>query len=260
MTSFLAIGVVGWIAGGLVNYLANTLPRWRKFVHPSCVVCGAKMSWLRTLLWFDNCSSCGSRGSQWHQWRARITQLVFTGAALWMWQSPPPRLGFWTGFLLLIYFGVVIVIDLEHRLILHPVSLAGVGLGLLIGISINGPMDTLFGGLAGFGSMFGIYLLGFLFIHLVSFWRGQKIEEEALGFGDVALSGVLGLMLGWPVIVAGLLMAILLGGLASLLFIVSHLIRRRYLSLVALPYGPFLVASSMFLLYFPSAFLKLLPR
>ena len=257
MASILITGLVGWIAGGLVNYLANTLPRWRKLVHPVCIVCGSNMSWLNTILWFDICSTCESRENPRHLWRARITQVVFSGAAIWLWQSPPPRLGFWAGLLLLIYFGVVIVIDLEHRLILHPVSLAGAGLGLLLGIWINGPRDTLFGGLAGFGTMFGLYLLGFLFTRLASSLSGKKIDEEALGFGDVVLSGVLGLLLGWPVIVAGLLIAILLGGLAGLLFIISHLVRRRSLSFEALPYGPFLVASAVFLLYFPSVFLKL---
>ena len=37
-------------------------------------------------------------------------------------------------------------------------------------------------------------------------------EDVALGFGDVHLSGILGLLLGWPGITGGLFVAIILGG------------------------------------------------
>jgi len=43
---------------------------------------------------------------------------------------PPKELGFWLGFFLLIYLAVVLIIDLEHRLVLHPVSYFGVALGV----------------------------------------------------------------------------------------------------------------------------------
>ncbi len=39
--------------------------------------------------------------------------------------------------IVLIYFGIITVIDLEHRLILHPTSLAGAVLGLIVGTFIH---------------------------------------------------------------------------------------------------------------------------
>jgi len=159
-------------------------------------------------------------------------------------------MGYWLGMILLAYLGVVTVIDLEHHLILHPVSLAGVILGFGIGIWLHGLRATLLGGLIGFLGMLSFYYLGILFVRLSARLRGQSIgEDEGIGFGDVNLSGVIGLLLGWPGILAGLLLAILLGGIASLLYLLFMITVRRYQPSLALPYGPFLAASAIILLY-----------
>jgi len=149
----------------------------------------------------------------------------------------------------LVYLAIVAVIDIEHRLILHPVSIVGAGLGLLIGIWLRGWSQTLIGGAAGFGMMLLLYYLGDWFARWLARKRGQDLEEVALGFGDVNLAGVLGLMLGWPGIVAGLLLAILLGGAVSLLIIASQVITRRYTPFTAIPYAPFLILGFIILLY-----------
>ena len=92
--------------------------------------------------------------------------------------------------------------------------------------------------------------LGVLLALGLARWRGESGEEEALGFGDVNLSGVLGLMLGWPVIVLGLVLAILLGGAVSLVYLLLMLVLRRYRRYAAIPYGPFLVAGAVILIFF----------
>ena len=113
--------------------------------------------------------------------------------------------------LVLTYFGVIIVIDLEHRLILRPTSLVGAILGLVVGTYIYSKEysllmsigQSLFGEFVGFGIMFLLYKFG----ELVARYRARKLEasgqaddeEEALGGGDVYLAGILGLMMGWPV-------------------------------------------------------------
>ena len=157
---------------------------------------------------------------------------------------------------LIAYLGLVTIIDIEHRLILHPVSLFGAILGLFIGVSLHGLQSTLIGGLAGFGIMLGVYFLGLLFLRLSERWRGKRAgENEAIGFGDVNLSGIIGLLLGWPGILAGLVLAILLAGAISLIYLILFLaIQRKYKPGLALPYGPFLVASTILLLFFKSAF------
>jgi leader peptidase (prepilin peptidase)/N-methyltransferase len=87
--------------------------------------------------------------------------------------------------------------------------------------------------------------------------KGQPVNDVALGFGDVNLSGVLGLILGWPVILIGLVVAVLIGGIVSLIYIVVKLITRKYEAFMALPYGPFLVLGAVLLIYFRNLVIKL---
>jgi leader peptidase (prepilin peptidase)/N-methyltransferase len=163
------------------------------------------------------------------------------------------------GFILLTYFCLVAVIDIEHHLILHPVSILGAGLGFMAGVWLHGVKSTVLGGAAGFGIMLSLYILGALILRLIAQFRNQALEdEEGLGFGDVNLCGVLGLILGWPGISGGIILAIILGGLASLIYLVGMLITGRYRSFMAIPYGPFLVMSTIILLFFSTSMVSLL--
>ena len=60
-----------------------------------------------------------------------IVEVFFIVASVFISYSPPNKLGYWLGMVVLAYFGVVVLIDLEYRLIMHPVSLFGAVLGLL---------------------------------------------------------------------------------------------------------------------------------
>lgn len=191
------------------------------------------------------CRSCGSPRS----WRSYPVQAVLLIATLYMWVDPSKRLGFWLSFILLIFLAVVFVIDVEHRLILHPVSLTGAVLGLGIGIYLHGLTTTLIGGAVGFGSMLVLYYLGEVFTRYMSKRRGEQIDEVALGFGDVNLAGIIGLLLGFPLVIFGLLFAILVGGAFSLLLVLVMLFRRKYQAFTAIPYGPFLILSVLYALY-----------
>ena len=156
---------------------------------------------------------------------------------------------------MLVYLGTVIVIDVEHHLILHPVSLVGAFLGFWIGILLHGLRATIIGGVVGFGAMLAFYLLGIAFVRFSARLRGQPIQEsEGIGFGDVNLSGVIGLLLGWPGILAGLLVAIILAGAVSILYLIFMLTKRLYHSGLTIPYGPFLAGSAIILLYLKDIF------
>lgn len=167
--------------------------------------------------------------------------------------------------IVLTYFGIITVIDLEHRLILHPTSLFGAILGWIVGAYIYSKADgllvgagkSLLGGLFGFGVMFVIYKLG----ELVARYRARRMqaagqaddEEEAFGGGDVYLAGVLGLMLGWPLILFGLTYGVLVGGGISILTLISMVFAKRYADnalMTFIPYGPSLIIGSLYALFF----------
>ena len=187
-----------------------------------------------------------------------VVEIIFIAASAYISYSPPVKIGYWLGMIVLAYFGVVVLIDLEYRLIMHPVSIFGAVLGLIVGILRVGWLRAVVGGVVGFGIMWMLYLLGVLIIKIVNRKRSQAVNDVALGFGDVNLSGVLGLMLGWPLVFVGLVVAVLLGGFVSMIYIIIKLITRKYNAFMALPYGPFLVVGAVILIYFPDLVIRLI--
>ena len=244
--TFIFACIFGWLAGAIVNYLSDILPVRRMLGVPLCLNCGDKLAIINYLFWPRRCHHCGTSRLP----RTLLVEFLFVILSVYLWFFPPESLGYPLGMILLIYFGVVTVIDIEHRLILHPVSIVGAVFGFALGVHLHGIRETLLGGIAGFGIMLGLYYLGFIFVRFMSRKRGLEITEVALGFGDVNLSGVIGLILGWPGIIAGLIFAILIGGFISLFYLLIKVLRKQYRSDLALPYGPFLVASVVLLLYF----------
>lgn len=237
----------GFLAGWLVNYLSDVLPTLRKLSRPVCSHCGATINWQDYFL-LRACRECKRTRS----FRTPIVIVSAIAISVALSISSPPKLGYWLSLLLLTYFGVVMVIDLEHRLILHIVSLVGAGLGLVVGILNNDLFITLVGGFAGLGIMLLFYFFGTLFARYRARKLGVDDGEEALGFGDVLLSAVIGLMLGWPLITRALIIAILAGGLVSVVIILVLSAMRRFESMnVFTAYGPYLVLGAVLLLFFP---------
>jgi leader peptidase (prepilin peptidase)/N-methyltransferase len=62
------------------------------------------------------------------------------------------------------------------------------------------------------------------------------------------LSGVLGMLLGWPGIAAGLVYTIFLGGIGSLVVILYLVLRKKFKAFTAIPYGPFLLLAAALLI------------
>jgi prepilin signal peptidase PulO-like enzyme (type II secretory pathway) len=253
--------VLGWLAGLFINYVSDVLPFTRHFSPPACTACQAPFSW-KDYLTFRSCQHCGKRRGL----RTWLVQILTVAAFIYIWQFPSKQLGVFLGMIVFIYFAIITVIDLEHRLILHSTSLVGAVLGLIVGTYINSRINdqgiliglgkSLLGGLIGFGVMFLLYQLG----TLVARYRARKLqnagqaddEEEALGGGDVYLAGVLGLMVGLDFVGFALAWGIILGGLVSILFILSLLLRRRYSNaamMTFIPYGPYFIISAAYLLF-----------
>lgn len=244
--------LAGWFAGVLINYVSDVLPAQRKFVRPFCLNCEQQQSWLNHFIWPRRCQYCGQRRSL----RTWVVELLAILCAAWLYLQPEPVLGFWSSFLLLIYFGVVVVIDLEHHLIMHPTSIIGGILGLIVGSLYHGVWATLLGGLAGFGVMLVLYILGALFARFVVRRSQSGFNDEALGFGDVILGGILGLILGWPAIIAGLFFSIILAGVISLIYLTISFFARKYKAFTFIPYGPFMVIGAAALIFFNQYFVN----
>lgn len=245
--------ILGYACGMLVNYLSDVLPARRRLAQPLCIHCGHEMGSVNYFFWPRRCDQCGKRRDIW-TW---VVEVSFAIIVAWLWQTAPEKLGFWGSLILLVFFGVVVVIDMRYRAILEPVSIFGAVLGLAVGSYLHGIPAALGGGALGYGIMFLLYKLGEVFVRLMNKRRSEPVDDVALGFGDVNLSGVLGLVLGFPGIVVGLVLGALLGGAISLIYLIVRLLQGKYRSMDALPYGPFLIAGAVLLLFFPGFLLSI---
>lgn len=100
---------------------------------------------------------------------------------------------------------------------------------LVLGISV---LTAAWGGLL-FAAIGGALLWGSFFVVMI-------IYPAGMGFGDVKLAGLLGIVLGWlglEYLVVGVFAAFLLGGLSGLVLMLARRANRR----TSIPFGPFLL-------------------
>jgi leader peptidase (prepilin peptidase)/N-methyltransferase len=239
-------GILGLFASLLINYLSDVLPTQRKLARPACQECGNIFDWRDYLLMIP-CRKCGKPRS----WRTYIVLVAGIVISIAMWLSRPAWMEYWLAILIATFLGLVIIIDIEYRLILHVVTIAGSVLGLVTGLSRFSGARTLLGGLSGLLIMLVLYGLGVLFARIRARKLGVDDGEEALGFGDVTISGVLGLMVGFPNIFYGLVTGILFAGIFSILLILSLVLRKKFESAaIYIAYGPFLILGSVIYIFF----------
>jgi prepilin signal peptidase PulO-like enzyme (type II secretory pathway) len=242
------IGVIifGWFSAGIINYISDSLPQQGRLDVTVCKNCGNKRSYFDILL-LKECSSCQFKPGK----RTWLTQIIIPILFEYLYLFTPSSLGFPLSCLLIVIFSIVFVIDVEYREIYTVITLSGAMVCLLCGWKLHGIMITLWGGAAGYIIMLVLYLLGIVFNRTMEKIKKIEMNEVALGFGDVTLSGVLGLVLGWPGIVAALVQAILFGGIfAGGILLVSRM-RRNYQPFMAIPYAPFLIIGASILLFHP---------
>lgn len=244
---YFVLVVAGYLTGVAVNFIVEWFYRRRQFLDRAWGPEIQQIGWVRFLIW----PFIAQSRSLAHKVRIVLVELIFMFLTPWLWVNPPEKVAFWWGLPVLVYFAVVVVMDIEYRVVLHPVSIAGALLGFLVGITRLSLGESLLGGAIGFLTMFALYKFGEFFMRWVNRRRGDVIDEVALGFGDVNMAGVIGLFLGWPAIVGGLLFAIFAGGGFSLVFLIVSLFLRKFRAFAALPYAPFLALAAIAMLFFP---------
>lgn len=255
----LLYAALGFAVGIFLNLCADQLPRWRRLQkRPFCPTCDQTWPWWAgsgTLAYVTGkatCEQCGTRMS----WRHPLVELGTAAlfAFLWARYGASPLLIPYT--LYAVIFVLVVVIDLEHRLILNVVMYPAWILALVASFFHPTPYFyrlALVGGLVGFGLLYLVYLCGLLFVKAVSRARGRDLNTIAFGFGDVRLGAFIGLILGFPDVLSAIFLAVLLGGVGGLLYwLIRAVILRRYSMFTAIPYGPYLVLGAMAVLFLGS--------
>ena len=244
------VGILGLLVGSFLNVVAYRLPIGKSVVAPpsACPKCGEHIKpWdnVPVVSWLvlrGRCRHCAEPISARYPLVELTTGLLFAAAAFRFSQPldiPAPALAA-TAVLLLayLYFAaisvVLTVIDIDsHKLpnlIVLPSYIVVAAL-LLIASVIYGDFSQLLRAAIGGAALFAAYLIMAL------------VYPGGMGFGDVKLAGVIGLLLGflgWGTLVVGAFSAFLLGGL----FGIALLVLRRANRKSGIPFGPWMLAGA----------------
>ncbi|TFC91456.1 A24 family peptidase [Cryobacterium sp. TMT4-31] len=245
-------GGFGLLIGSFLNVLIFRIPAGRSFVSPpsSCGSCAARIrpwdnipvvSWL---LLRGRCRDCAAPISP----RYPLVELgtaIFFGIVTWWALSEVPMA---TGYRPVLAFGLTLIaflylaavsvalamIDLDTHTLPNRIVLPAyiVGSALLTSAAIlSDQSQRLIPAAAGCVVLFSLYLLMAL------------LYPGGMGLGDVKLAGVLGLYLGWlgwDALAVGAFGAFLLGGLFSLVLILTRKANRDS----GIPFGPWMLAGA----------------
>ncbi|NWF68653.1 MAG: prepilin peptidase [Chloroflexi bacterium] len=267
------VGLLGVLAGGLVNILADDLPQRRAPRLPRYPdgTLRPALAWLgiTAFLLGKHTSPQGARLSWRHPLSEGLTALGMLVALLStadIANRDTLQLAFWLIYVAI--FALVTVIDIEHRLILFVVIIPACLLALvdaaITTATANGPnpnlQDALLGGGLGLIVTFIMYIGGFVYMYLR--FGNQETDEVAFGFGDVTLTTFCGLVLGWRPLIFALFLAVFLGAVGAFFFLLVGRLRqgKEYTPLTFIPYGPYIVAGTLIMLLFSSEFSQFLLR
>lgn len=232
----LLFGLIGLLVGGLLNVLADDWPRRERpsaphCSNPDCDYVYKPGRWLAVFRLARPCPQCGQPARQRPLLVELGTALLF--AALPTLLSDTPTLLIYAFYIALLI--LIIVIDLENRLILDITTLPGTALALLFSFAL--PNINLISAALG-------AVVGFLLFLLIYWVAKMTFGPGAIGQGDVKLAMLMGAMLGVPDILVALTLGIFIGGLISGLLLATRLVKRNSY----LPYGQYLALAAIIML------------
>ena len=241
MTALLAgfCALLGLLIGSFLNVVAYRVPRSESIVSPAsrCPACEHPIrprdnipvvSWL---LLGGKCRDCGVAVSKRYPIVEALTGVLF-GVLAW-------RIGLEPELPAFLYLGAVgmalALIDLDVKRLPNVLTLPSYAVGgVLLGIAALAEGETTDLVRAALGM---VALFAFYFVLAFAYPAG-------MGFGDVKLSGVLGLYLGWiswGALVVGAFAGFLLGGVLGGVLMAAGRAGRKS----AIPFGPFMLAGAL---------------
>jgi leader peptidase (prepilin peptidase) / N-methyltransferase len=243
--SLIPVVIFGGIVGVLINYFSDVLPISRRFTQPICEECKQPFS-IKEYLIFSSCSTCGKKVST----RPIIVLICSILICILLKYFLLSTLSFWAALPILVFLGVIMVIDIEHRVVLLQTSIFGFVLLFLYGIRLHGFLSTIFGALAGFLIMLIFYFLGIVVTKIAGKLKHREINEVTFGFGDVWIGTILGLFAGWPYIIGAIFISILASAAFSIVLLVVLFLSKKYRAFAStLPFTTFLILGAIVIFY-----------
>ena len=226
----------GLIAGSFLNVVIDRLPIGESLAFPpsNCSACKHRLAAkdlvpiLSYLFLKGRCRYCGAHITLRIPIVEASTALAFGLLFLHFGFSPELAIA-------LFYFSILLVIgliDIETQIIYPAIIIPSLILAICFSIllphsSVIPPIKyALIGGAIGFGVMLLIYLFAYIRYH-----------GEGFGLGDVYLGALMGVMLGVPNVVVGILSAVYVGGIIAIFLVATKTKGLKQ----AIPFGEFLV-------------------
>jgi leader peptidase (prepilin peptidase)/N-methyltransferase len=231
--------LLGMTIASFLNVCIDRLPAHQSLVYPPshCTACNRRLAakdlipvfsylWLR-----GRCRYCGAAIPRRILWVELGTAVLF-GLACWRYGV---SIELAVALFYICIFIVLMVIDWQKGLILNKIVLPAIGAALLISLFFSLFLPEVeivpFIGRAAIGG--GIGLVLFMLIVIVS--RG------GMGWGDVKLAALIGLVTGFPLVFIALLIGVVLGGVVAALLLLFKVKKRKE----AIPFGPFLAIAAI---------------
>ncbi|MCH7882947.1 prepilin peptidase [Patescibacteria group bacterium] len=224
----IVIFFLGLIFGSFANVIILRLNTGESLIFKDsrCFFCSQKLQWFELipvasfLVLRGRCRSCKSRIS----WQYPAVEFASGFLFLLIYVSTTTPINIWSLGLATAFFWLLLVIsvyDIRHKIIPNSLVYLVVAIAFLSLIVGQQLAQNLISGIALFSF--------FAFLWWVS--KGQW-----MGFGDAKLALAIGIFLGWPLSLVGVLVSFWVGALFGLVLI---FLRRLHLK-THVPFGPFL--------------------
>ncbi len=221
IVAYILSGLLGACVGSFLNVVIYRVPLGMSLAKPDshCPQCKYKLKWvdnipiLSYLFLGGKCRNC-KQPISFRYTAVELFNMFAWLASVWLfWDISIPFMvitALASSLLICVFF-----IDLEHMLVFDRfvILLSVLGVLSIFFDPYYGWLSHVIGGVAGFAVFYGIHAL---------FYYGFK--KDALGGGDIKLSGAVGLLLGWERLLLGILIASLSASVILLIF------SRRYAS------------------------------
>ena len=233
---------LGVIIGALVNYLADQLPSKKRLSYPHCCHCFKPLApkmWFASISFIVGGCRCGNKISH----RSILVESIFAILLPLIYEVISTTAHFGITSSLLACFFLIIVIDIEHKLILNSVIIPAAFIALAYGMQTNNQDISIIlaSGIAGYLLMLLVFFGGKLYWKLLLKNKGLSSDFVVFGMGDVRLGGLIGLATGWP----ELPQAIAVSFISSGIFAIAIRASSKYKPLTVLPFSPFLVVGAL---------------
>lgn len=231
--------LIGLLIGSFLNVCIWRIPRGESIAYPSshCPKCNTPLKPIDLfpvfsyLAYRGKCRYCGVKISMQYPMIELMNAIIY----LLLYDRFGYTFEFLQYALLASLLIVISMIDLWHQIIPDRLILFGFLFALLFKVPVLFKNFTMI-----YGNFIGLLVGGGFFLLIA------VITNGAMGGGDIKLMGMLGFWLGWQWILLVMFLSFVIGGIISILLIISKIKGRKDM----IPFGPFIgFAALMTVLY-----------